>query len=663
MYNLRNRPTGSISLGRGIIRSPNTMASIGRPMSPTTMASLSIPRSGAAQFSQSAGEPSTSYANPNTINPFGSPVSFPNYFDETEKTMNNGTLEGDHENKDESRNPSVIINRPSIHVGGRDASMHLSDNLSLPMQSLSDTALVNTTAQKTNKPETSDVKDHEINSLRDELKKCHEMIQKLQEQQPSITVSNTSSTQPNSQCSIVVSQPNTSQPCTMRDWQIMNASSDIHGSLPNSLSQVPQTSTQFSSRSLQSQHNNFVDSHIMQPRSQQYDTQFAHPTCSTSYSTVPALQSPNSQYCRTLPLQPQGLITSPQPNYYPQSGAYTSETQLTGNAFQPSLQQLSTQISYPGFRQLSNNNIHMDATRTSDNGRRNRVPYYSGKEPWSAYVMQFNLIADSNNWSLETRAIELLTAMKDEAMVYASYLPTEVKQNFPALCMVMANRYGDHGYPETYRQELHSLRKHHKETIHEYASRVEMLVRKSFPTMDASTHSTLSVEYMLRGLPDQSIALDLLTKRLTSMTEAIHQVTLVETYKRGMRNNIRQLCIDDQDHAYPESDVDTVEVRKVGNKRFVTEERLSQFERDIKDSISKSVGDAVESKLRKFNNGNGNNNRPNQYFRRDNKDKNKCFNCGEVGHFKKDCKNERRDQTQNRRNTSTNQNKNDESLN
>ncbi|VDI49223.1 Hypothetical predicted protein [Mytilus galloprovincialis] len=168
-----------------------------------------------------------------------------------------------------------------------------------------------------------------------------------------------------------------------------------------------------------------------------------------------------------------------------------------------------------------------------DNGRRNRVPFYNGRDPWNAYFMQFELIAEINRWDTNTKAIELVTTLKDEAMVYASYLSPETKRSFFGLCAAMSNRFGDHGYPETYRQELHTLRKQGKENIHEYASRVEMLVRRSFPTIDVATHSTLSVEYMLKRLPDQSIAIELLTKRITSMTEAIHQVTLYETYKRG----------------------------------------------------------------------------------------------------------------------------------
>ncbi|CAG2228279.1 unnamed protein product [Mytilus edulis] len=272
-----------------------------------------------------------------------------------------------------------------------------------------------------------------------------------------------------------------------------------------------------------------------------------------------------------------------------------------------------------------------------DNGRRNRVPFYNGRDPWSAYFMQFELIAEINRWDTDTKAIELVTALKDEAMVYASYLSPETKRSFFGLCAAMSNRFGDHGYPETYRQELHTLRKQGKENIHEYASRVEMLVRRSFPTIDVATHSTLSVEYMLRGLPDQSIAIELLTKRITSMTEAIHQVTLYETYKRGNKDrNIRQLSM--QETVDFDEGEDDIEIRKVGGKRYVTEERLTQFER----GITQSLGEIIQKEMTKFNKPNVNQGyRQNQPYNKDNRTKTRttrCFNCNEEGHYIKDCK-------------------------
>ncbi len=151
---------------------------------------------------------------------------------------------------------------------------------------------------------------------------------------------------------------------------------------------------------------------------------------------------------------------------------------------------------------------------------------------------------------------------------------------------------------------------------------------------------------MLRGLPDQSIALDLLTKRITTMTEAIHQVVLCETYKRGSKDrHVRQIQGDDllTPAVYmPEETCQEIEVRKVGGKRYVTEERLNQFERDIKDSITssihetitKSVGDIIQDEMRKMSKP-----RPRPITNGERRPKITCYSCQEEGHIKRNCPN------------------------
>jgi hypothetical protein len=56
--------------------------------------------------------------------------------------------------------------------------------------------------------------------------------------------------------------------------------------------------------------------------------------------------------------------------------------------------------------------------------------------------MQFELTSEHNNWTASVKAIELLTALKDDAMVYASLIPSDVKSSFTSLGTAMASIFG-----------------------------------------------------------------------------------------------------------------------------------------------------------------------------------------------------------------------------
>ncbi|CAG2195418.1 unnamed protein product [Mytilus edulis] len=80
---------------------------------------------------------------------------------------------------------------------------------------------------------------------------------------------------------------------------------------------------------------------------------------------------------------------------------------------------------------------------------------------------------------------------------------------------------------------------------------------------------------MLSGLPDQSLAYDVLTKRPKTMEETINLVTWHITCKNGMKGKtkIRQVETKEEEEEY---DYEDLNCRKAGPQRFVTEERLHQ---------------------------------------------------------------------------------------
>ncbi|CAC5416349.1 unnamed protein product [Mytilus coruscus] len=106
------------------------------------------------------------------------------------------------------------------------------------------------------------------------------------------------------------------------------------------------------------------------------------------------------------------------------------------NITMPEIQQRPDYLQYPNNaivpnwlprQQYSGSQQHHSGLQNfgnskQDNRRRTRVPIYNGRDPWNAYFMQFELIAEINRWDTDTNAIKLVTALKDKALVYASYL-------------------------------------------------------------------------------------------------------------------------------------------------------------------------------------------------------------------------------------------------
>ena len=112
-------------------------------------------------------------------------------------------------------------------------------------------------------------------------------------------------------------------------------------------------------------------------------------------------------------------------------------------------------------------------------------------------MIQLQMIAERNNWSPYQQAEEIFLVLRDEDLNFATELTPEIRSTFRLLNAEMERRLGNNKFPETYRLELLCGKKQHKETIHEYAARIEYMVRKAYPGMDRQLCSNLRIEYRI----------------------------------------------------------------------------------------------------------------------------------------------------------------------
>ena len=188
-----------------------------------------------------------------------------------------------------------------------------------------------------------------------------------------------------------------------------------------------------------------------------------------------------------------------------------------------------------------------------------------------------------------------MCCLKDDALKFATDLPDRVRNDIFAFHAALDKRFGNNLLPEQHRENLLSIRKSYKETLVEYATRVTNLVCKAYPGFeDSSLITSLTIENLLRGLPDQNLAYEVKTKSPSNVDEAIRLLTWHECCKNGTKKraaaDVRQVEIEYETESEYEESTMRQNVRKVGGSgpRYVTEERLEKrltvFSKEIRDS-------------------------------------------------------------------------------
>ena len=206
-----------------------------------------------------------------------------------------------------------------------------------------------------------------------------------------------------------------------------------------------------------------------------------------------------------------------------------------------------------------------------------RLPIFSGKMKWGAFWVQFEMITDYYRWDSRQQLQQLIFSLRDEAADFVTQLSLTQRSDIRGLVDALKQRFGDHVLSETHRVQLQSAKKLPNENVQEYAYRIASMVSKSYPGIEGNQlHTNLTVEHILRGLPDTAMAYAILTKKTQTVQQAIdmiswHECCKISSGKRSSRRMISgENTLDDTE--------EEVEVRRVNGKRFVTEERLQQFE-------------------------------------------------------------------------------------
>ena len=191
-----------------------------------------------------------------------------------------------------------------------------------------------------------------------------------------------------------------------------------------------------------------------------------------------------------------------------------------------------------------------------------RLPTFSGQpDSWEPFLLQLQLMSRSYGWSDSKFRDQLVFALKGEPLYFASHLPRHVRENTKRLLSAMTQRFGHRVLAETHRVPLQDIKQEPTESIQQYRARVSQIVSRAYPGIQGTAlYESLSVEHMLKGLPNKQLAYETLVRRPNNVSQAVDMVIwqdVCHTIIHGFKPNNVKPDVDENVKESKEPQTDT----------------------------------------------------------------------------------------------------------
>ena len=205
------------------------------------------------------------------------------------------------------------------------------------------------------------------------------------------------------------------------------------------------------------------------------------------------------------------------------------------------------------------------------------LPSFNGlSDNWDAFWIQFQLLSKRYRWKGSRLVEQLLLSLKGEAASFVTSLHPYARYDEFLLIQALKNRFCHDAPEETHRASLYHIKKNFDENLPEYAARIQQLMSKAYPDiMQSATYQQLLIQHFLKGIPDQQLAYEVLTRQPRTIYEAISLVDWHECCKDIVQQSDKLNEKSDREiYSQAEHTGKPVATRQ---NRLVTEEQLQQI--------------------------------------------------------------------------------------
>ena len=246
-----------------------------------------------------------------------------------------------------------------------------------------------------------------------------------------------------------------------------------------------------------------------------------------------------------------------------------------------------------------------------DQGRSDkRLPQnYDGTGPWNAYFAQFQIIAKQNRWLDNEKATQLAASLQGKALEVLGHLSESQYLDFSFLVSALNQRFGSDHQEEAFRVQFRTRRRRQHEPLPELAQDLERLGYLAYPTIPR--------EYMEIWVRDQFIeSLDRADLRLAVQKE--RPATIREALACALEMESVSIAAASQTQGATGFRSHAVKTHPGTSDEPQLQDIIHRLERIERSQIASNRGarDRGESSHQSL----------------------ACWNCGEAGHVRRNCR-------------------------
>ncbi len=244
-----------------------------------------------------------------------------------------------------------------------------------------------------------------------------------------------------------------------------------------------------------------------------------------------------------------------------------------------------------------------------------RPPTYDGRSEWEAYRTQFEMLAQVNTWTEPEKATFLAVSLRGTALTVLLNLSPERHHEYKDLVAALQKRFGSAHQAELHRMKLKSRSRRREESLPELLEDIERLARLAYPDAKPKMLEVLAKDQFIDALPDEDLRLRVRQNRPATLQQALETALELESYQlsnKQRRKTVREACLEQH-----QGDVNCEILEKL---------------QECLNALQRRTGEVARR---------GGRQRRGSGSRRESRSpprKPCCWNCGEPGHLRRDCK-------------------------